>query len=132
MKISRIRAIHVLVILSLASLCFGFQSAPTGTDIAPIVGLIMARALQLTTIVKLAVDGLLKGLFGAEGNKLIVAACVLGVLVDFGIVAVSQGAAGFTVQNSVMALIAGVVAGIGSKAITSTHEAVRTATVNGN
>lgn len=124
-RISRMRAIHVLVVLSLASLCFGFQTAPAGADIGPIVGAIMARALQLTTIVKLVVDGLLKGIFGAEGNKLIVAACVLGVLVDFGILAISQGAAGFTTQNSVMALLAGVAAGIGSKMITSTHDAVR-------
>src|SRR4051812_39666399 len=94
---SRMRVGHLLVILSLASLCFGFQSAAPGTDIAPIIGLIMARALQLTSVVKLVVDGLLKGAFGAEGTKLIVAACVLGVLLDFGVLAISQGAAGFTV-----------------------------------
>lgn len=124
-RLARLRLIHLLALASVLAFCFGFQSAPAGTDIGPIIGLIMARALQLTTIVKLIVDGVLKGTFGAEGNKLIFSAIVLGILIDFTVLAIGGGASSFTLQNIVMAIIAGSVAGVGSKAITSVHEAVR-------
>lgn len=124
MKLKR-KHLYLLAGLSVLTFCFGFQNAPPGTDIAPIIGLIMARALQLTTVVKLVVDGVLKGMFDAEGNKLIIAAMILGVLLDFAVLGIGGGAAAFTVQNSVMALVAGVLAGVGSKAITTVHETVR-------
>lgn len=113
----------LLVILVLSFLSFGFQPAPDSNDIGPIIGLITARALQLAGPVKLIVDRALKGWLGASGNKLALAACGLGILIDFGVIAIGQGAAGFTMQSSVMAVIAGVLAGLGSKALTDNHDA---------
>lgn len=127
-RLAQMRWLQLFALLSVLSLCVGFQAAPQGTDIGPIIGLIMARALQLTTIVKLVVDGVLKGAFGAEGNKLIVSAIVLGILIDFAVLGISGGAASFTLQNCIMAVVAGTVAGVGSKALTSVHDAARETT----
>lgn len=90
------------------------------SDIGPIIALIIARSLQLSTIVKLVIDRFGQ-VFTITGPALFISAMVLGVLFDVAIVLLGGG--GVSVKALVLALVSGVLAGIGSKALTDNHEA---------
>lgn len=117
----------LLVLAAISLVMLFFQPAAEPTDIGPIIGLILARALQLTSVVKIIVDGVARYMIGME-NYLFLIALGLGVGMDFAVLAI--GATPFTRQSVVMAIVAGVLAGIGSKVITDVHKAVRPDTVN--
>lgn len=115
----------VLAILSL----FFFQSTPPPApaepgDIGPIVALIMARALQLTGVVNLLINVVAKYFANLGGKVLPLIAVALGIAIDFGILAI--GGSPFNRQTVVMALVAGALAGAGSKILADVHEATTT------
>ncbi len=111
-----------ILLFALVSM-FAFQAPPDGSDIGPIVGLIMARALQLTTVIKVLVDVFGKIAFGWTGRALPAVACLLGVAIDFAVLAI--GGSAFTKQSVVLAIVAGLIGGGGAIGVTELHKAAQ-------
>lgn len=100
---------------------FYFQAAPESGDIGPIVALITARALQLTGVVNLFSNLAQKYIASVAGNWVPVVAIVMGIAVDFAILVI--GGSAINAKSVVMALVAGTLAGVGSKILADVHEA---------
>lgn len=111
-------------LFSIFSLMFLQPALPDSGEIGPIVALITGRALQLTSIVNVITNACAKHLAGVSGKWLPVIAVVVGIAIDFGILAI--GASPFNRQTIVMALVAGALAGAGSKILADVHTATTT------
>jgi hypothetical protein len=116
--------LFVWFVLSILGLFFFQATPPDSTDIGPIVALIMARALQLTGIVNVLTNVFAKYLANASGLALPAVAVALGIAIDFGILAI--GGSPFNRQTVVMAIVAGALAGAGSKLLADVHDATTT------
>lgn len=114
-----------IVFLALLSI-FGLlamQSAPAdGTaDIGPIIALVVARALALTTVVKVAVDIVVKIMIGQSGKYLPLVAIVMAIALDLLLNLI--GSVAFTGKAIGLAILTGIMAGAGAVAVTEVHKA---------
>lgn len=111
-----------LALLSIFGL-FALQTAPAeGTaDIGPIIALVVARALALTTVVKVCVDIVLKLMIGTSGKFVPVIAILLAIVLDLLLNVI--GGVPFTGKAIALGILTGVLAGAGAVGVTEVHKA---------
>lgn len=97
------------------------QTANDPVDVGAVVGLVAAHALALTPIVKVVIDGVVKGLLNTSSKWLPAVAMGLGAVMNLAILAIAGSV--FNVRSVVLAVIAGALAGIGAKVVNDVHEA---------
>lgn len=102
---------------------FLFQTPAAPNDVGPIVAMVVARALALTPIVKIAVDVLAKSFVGLQGKAIWLVAAVTGMVIDALFVAVTG--APFSVKVVALTILTGIASAGGSIAVTQVHDAVR-------
>lgn len=97
------------------------QTANDPVDVGAVVALVAAHALALTPIVKVVIDGVVKGLFATTSKWLPLLAMALGVVINLAVLAIAGSV--FNARSVVLAVIAGALAGIGAKVVNDVHQA---------